>query len=49
MKLTVMQKISMDRNAKDFLQQGKWAEFGRALEELEKILIKLSVEADKMQ
>jgi hypothetical protein len=34
------------RKAKDFLRQGKWAEFGKALDELEKILIKFSAEAD---
>ena len=37
------------RKAKDFLRQGKWAEFGKALDELEKILIKFSTEADKTQ
>ena len=31
------------RKAKDFLRQGNWAEFGMALEELEKILTKMSV------
>ena len=34
------------RKAKDFLRQGKWAEFGKALDELEKILIKFSAEAN---
>ena len=31
------------RKAEEFLRQGNWAEFGRALEELEKTLIKISL------
>ena len=37
------------KKAKDLLRQGKWAEFGKALDELEKILIKLSAEAKQAQ
>ena len=37
------------KKAKDLLRQGRWAEFGKALDELEKILIKLSAEAKQAQ
>ena len=37
------------RKAKDLLRQGKWAEFGKALEDLESILKKMSAEVNKTE
>jgi hypothetical protein len=34
------------QKAQDYLRQGKWAEYGRELEELEKVLLELVQERE---